>query len=308
MINYQNIIKNRSTRVRILKLFSWLPDEVMVKLQYRIKFGRKLNLKDPKRFTEKIQWYKLFYHDPKMTQCAGKNHVRDYITSKGLGYILNERYGVYEKAEEIDFDSLPNRFVIKATIGAASQTVFVCLDKSKYTKEDIINKISGWIPKDSKKTRKNSGREWAYYNVKPEYVVEKYIDSSSCPNGLLSYKIFCFNGKPQFVYLIADIKEGFFDADYGIVSTSYEKLPYVRVGAEHLELKQRKPENFDEMIHIAEILSGEFPHVRVDLYNVNGKIIFGEMTFYNDSGYMRFDPDEFDYIAGDMFKLPEKRI
>ena len=121
-----------------------------------------------------------------------------------------------------------------------------------------------------------------------------------------SYKIFCFNGKPRFVYMIVDIKAGYFDADYGIYSPEFELLPYNRVCEANLVPTTTKPENWDEMLKVAEILSSEFPHVRVDLYNVQGKIIFGELTFYNDSGYMRYDPDEFDYICGDWFELPEK--
>lgn len=307
-MDYKRIIKDRGARVKFLKLFNWIPDTAMVKLQYRIKFGRKLNLKEPKRFTEKLQWYKLYYRDPVMTQCAGKLDVREYVESKGLGRILNDLYGVYDDAQQIDFSALPDKFVIKATVGAASQQVYVCTDKKAMDEVAVRERISTWISKHPNKPKKNAGREWAYNGVKEKLIAEKYIDSSACENGLLSYKIFCFNGKAKFLYVIADIKEGFFDAGYGIFSPTFERLPYDRVGEERLELKQEKPENLAEMIEVAEKLAEGIPHVRVDLYNVEGKILFGEMTFYNDSGYMKFDPDEFDYIAGDMFELPEKKL
>lgn len=307
MFDYKKLIKSRRLRVLLLGWLAWIPDEVMLRLQYRIKFGRKLDLKNPRRFTEKLQWYKLYYYNPLMTQCAGKNHVRDYVKAKGLEYILNEQYGVYERAEDIPFDQLPQEFVLKSTVGCASQQVMVVRDKSKLDLDATRKKVNDWLaqfPNDRKRT--NSGREWPYDGVKTEIIAEKYIDSSMCPDGLVSYKIFCFNGKPRFVYMIVDIKAGYFDADYGIYSPEFELLPYNRVCEANLVPTTTKPENWDEMLKVAEILSSEFPHVRVDLYNVQGKIIFGELTFYNDSGYMRYDPDEFDYICGDWFELPEK--
>lgn len=306
-MDYKKIIKSRELRLLVLRFLNIVPDKAMLKLQYRIKFGRRLELKNPRRFSEKLQWYKLYYRDPIMTQCAGKHDVRQYVKDKGLEYILNGQIGVYDSVDEINFSSLPERFVIKATVGAAGRQVLVCTDKKNSDIDAIRERIRGWMYKNTDKSRKNAGREWAYNNVKQRLVVEEYIDSSACKNGLLSYKIFCFGGRAKFLYVIADIKDGFFDAGYGIYSNKFEKLPYTRVGEEHLVLEQAKPENFEEMISVAETLAEGFPHVRVDLYNVEGKIIFGEMTFYNDSGYMKYDPDEFDFIAGEMFELPEKR-
>ncbi len=312
-MNYKKIMKNQKTRLAILNFLNFIPDKLMLKIQYRIKFNRKLDLKTPKRFTEKIQWYKLFYRDPLMTLCAGKNDVREYVKSKGLEKILNKQIGVYDHVSEIDFDSLPNQFALKETKGSSSEKVFICTDKSKLDIDAIKTKAEDWIEKKKNKCavnswkRRNAGREWAYNGVPSKLVVEEYIDSSACKNGLLSYKIFCFNGKPEFVYVIVDVKDGYYDASYGIYDTNFNKLPYKRIDEANLKLEETKPENWDEMLEIAAKLSADFPHVRVDLYNVAGRIIFGELTFYNDSGYMRYDPDEFDYIAGEMFELPEKR-
>jgi len=305
-MDYKKIIKSRKTRVALLKLLNWIPDKMMLHIQYYVKFGRKLNLKDPRRFTEKLQWYKLYYRNPKMTQCAGKNQVREYVKGKGLEHILNEQYGVFKNANEIDFDVLPEQFVIKATVGSAGQQVLICRDKAKLDVDAAKAKMSTWISGHPDRPKKNAGREWAYNNIKEELVVEKYIDASSCGHGLLSYKIFCFHGKAEFLYVIADVQDGYFDAGYGIYSTKFERLPVNRVGEVSLTLEQEKPDNLEEMIRIAEKLSEDFPHVRVDLYNIEGNIIFGEMTFYNDSGYMKYDPDEFDFEIGKLFVLPEK--
>ena len=306
-MDYRKIIKSRDLRIKIMHLLSWVPDKLMLKIQYRIRFGRKLNLDNPKRLTEKIQWYKLNYYDPLMVTCAGKNCVRDYVKHCGLERILNEQYRVYECPDDVDFNELPERFVLKTTVGSAGQQVFVCQDKSKIDEEEIREKMRMWYKLYPPMHRTNPGREWHYNAVKQEIVAEKYIDSSSSENGLLSYKIFCFNGKARFVYLIADIKDGFFDADYGIYSPEYKKINCKRVDAVSLDLSTPKPGNWNEMIQIAEKLSAPFPHVRVDLYNVNGQIIFGELTFFNDGGRMKFDPDEYDYIFGDYFVLPEKK-
>ena len=307
MFNYKKIIKKRKSRVKFLQHFSWVSDKTMIRLQYRIKFGRKLNLKSPKRFTEKLQWYKLYYYNPLMPICAGKNLVRKYVESKGLISILNEQYGVYQNEKEINFSSFPNEFVLKATVGSASQQIYICRDKTTINENEVREKIKGWLdlyPNNGK--RKHVGREWPYDAVKTEIVAEKFIDSSSCPDGLVSYKIFCFNGEPRFVYMIVDVKDGYFDADYGIYDADFNRLPYNRVCEANLLPSATKPKNWSRMIEIAKILSKDFPHVRIDLYNIDGNIIFGEMTFFNDSGYMKYDPDVFDYLAGDMFTLPLK--
>lgn len=173
-------------------MLNFLPDRIALKIQYRIKFGRSLNLKNPKRFTEKLQWYKLYYRDPLMTKCAGKNDVRKYVKEKGLQYILNEQIGLYDHADEIDFDSLPNQFALKETKGSSSEKVLVCTDKNKLDVEAVRVKAESWIergmnelPVNSWK-RRNAGREWAYNGVPSKLVIEKYIDSSMCKNGLLS--------------------------------------------------------------------------------------------------------------------------
>ena len=146
-MDYKKIIKNRETRLKILSLLNWIPDKYMLMLQYRIKTGRKLNLKDPKRYTEKIQWYKLNYRDPIMAKCADKYTVREYIKDIGLSDILNEIYQVYNSSEEIDFDKLPEEFVLKSTNGGGGNEVIICRDKSNLDKEEVLKRVSNWTIK-----------------------------------------------------------------------------------------------------------------------------------------------------------------
>ncbi len=302
---YKKIVTSRRLRLRILQFFTFIPDKTMVAFQYWVKLGRKVNWKNPRRLTEKIVFYKLFYRNPLMIQCADKNDVRDYVSSCGCGEILNERYGIYDSVEEIDFDALPSQFVLKDTLGSGGNSVIVCLNKDDLDLDALKKKLKAWV---DTRDYKRGGREWPYYSGKKHRIlVEKYIDSSSCPEGLVSYKLFCFNGKVEFLYLIVDIKKGYMDADYGIYSPDFEKLPVNRVCQANLQASFEKPENWDKMIEIAGKLSKDFPHVRVDLYNVQGKIYFGELTFFNDSGYFRYNPDEYDFIFGEKFNVPKTK-
>jgi hypothetical protein len=289
-MNYKKIIKNQNIRFAILNCFSWIPDKTMIKIQYRIKTGRKLNLKNPQRYTEKLQWYKLYYRNPIMHKCVDKYEVREYVKAKGLDTILNDLYGVYDNPEDIDFDSLPNKFVIKTTAGSGGQNVYICEDKSKLDKKDLINKLNYWLKQNPKKS---FGREWAYQGIRNRLIIEKYIESKN--NGLVDYKFFCFNGKVEYLYVISDRVLGK-STKLGIYSNNYEKLNFYRGDEGRQENKYKKPICFDKMIEYSEIISKDFPHARVDFYEDKGKAIFGEITFYDGSGYMKYEPDNFDYI------------
>lgn len=297
-MNYKKLIRDRNMRLKILSILNWIPDKQMIKLQYKLKTGRKLNLAKPVRFTEKLQWYKLYYRDPLMAQCADKYAVREYIKSKNLDYILNEIYGVYDNAELIDFDKLPNEFVLKKTNGGGGNDVIICHDKSKLDVGKILKKMKAWTEIKSN----GGGREWVYYSKKPRIIAEKLILNDD--NDLLDYKFFCFNGKPYYLYVINGRKLGQ-EIKLGIFDMHFNQLPYFRGDENRLENFAIKPKAFEEMIEISKILSKDFPHVRVDLYNIDGDIIFGELTFFDGSGYQSYEPDEFDYILGEKFKLPK---
>ncbi len=300
-MDYKKIIKSRSVREKILRLLSFIPDKQMLLLQYFIKTGRKLNLKNPKRFTEKLQWYKLYYKNPLMIRCVDKYDVRNYVKRCGMGKILNECYGVYDKVEDINFDKLPEQFVIKDTLGGGGNSVIIVKNKNEFDIESAKVQMQNWI--NTPAHIRGGGREWPYYSGKKHRVIiENYIESDSSKGGLIDYKFFCFNGKCHYIYVISNRKlcQG---VELGIFDTDYNLLPYYR--ADELKPKHfiEKPDNFEKMIQIAEKLSERFPHVRVDLFSEKDKIYFGELTFFDGSGYMEFEPDKFDYILGRQFKL-----
>lgn len=294
---YKKIVKSAGARSLILNVLSFVPDSIMLKMQYQIKLGRKLNLKNPERYTEKLQWYKINYRNPIMHQCVDKYNVREYVKNKGLEEILVPLIKKYKTVDEIDWDELPEKFVLKTTHGGGGLNVVVCNDKSKLDTADIYIKI-----KAGSKPFKNrsGGREWAYYGLQPGIVVEELlVNEKKTEAGINDYKIFCYNGKPE--YIIVDVdryighKRNFYDADWNNLHITSD------CPASDREIE--KPENFDEMLRIASKLSEDFPYVRVDLYNVEGKIYFGELTFYPWSGYVQFIPDEWDYKFGENFEL-----
>lgn len=298
-MNYKKFLKSQGLRFKILNFFSWIPDKTMVKIQYRIKTGRKLNLKNPKRYTEKLQLYKLKYRNPVMRQCADKYEVRKYVESKGLENILNELYGVYDNPDEIDFDKLPKSFVLKDTLGGGGNSVILVADKSKVDLAEIKEKMKHWVGKESR--YKNPGREWVYDNQKHRIIAEKYLinDGSS---DLPDYKFFCFDGEPYCIYMMENYTMHHDKGVLGFLDTDFKLLPARRKDFAPMKKQPKKPKNYDKMLEMARKLSKGFPHVRVDFYNINGKIIFGEMTFFNASGYTEFDPDEFDFELGKKFE------
>lgn len=304
-MDYKKLIKSPETREKILECFRFVPDKTMLKLQYYIKQGHRLDLKNPKLYTEKLQWYKLYYRNPLMAKCVDKYDVREYVKNKGMGFTLNECFGVFNSPEEVDFHDLPKSFVIKDTMGGGSRGVIIIYDKDEIDEKSIRDKMEKWVQMPD--STPNFGREWPYYSGrKHRIIIEKYLESNPEEGGLVDYKFFCFNGEPKYLYVIADRKMGQ-NAGIGIYDASYKRLPYDRADERPLERELPKPSNYEEMLAVARNLSEDFPHVRVDLYSVQGKTIFGETTFYPGSGYMQFSPPDFDRIIGDEFILPEKK-
>ncbi|PWJ36992.1 teichuronopeptide biosynthesis TupA-like protein [Fibrobacter succinogenes subsp. elongatus] len=302
MIDYKKIIKSRRLRLAILNFLSFIPDEWMIKIQYRIKTGRKLNLQNPQRFTEKMQWYKLFYRDPLMKTCVDKYDVRGYIKSLGLEAILNECYGVFDNAEDVDFNQFPQKFVLKDTLGGGGTSVIICNNKTEANLKNYRVQMRRWIHSS---TGKNFGREWVYENRKHRIIAEKFIDSIPEKGGLIDYKFMCFQGKVNFVIVLADRIMGV-SAGCGLFDVDFNRLPCNELDETPLTRDVPKPSNYNEMIKIAEKISSRFPLVRVDLYNQNGAILFGEMTFFDSSGYQLYNPDSFDFELGKKFNLPDK--
>ena len=294
-MDYKKFLRTPTSRRIILKFFSFLPDSQMLKIQYKIKLGRKLDLKNPQRFTEKVQWYKINYRNPLMHQCVDKYTVRDYVKSKGLDDTLVKLYAHYASLKEVEWGKLPERFVLKTTNGGGGLNVVVCADKSKLDMSDLRQKI---IPK--KKKTNYGGREWAYYGSDPGIIIEELLINKENPEaGINDYKIFCYSGHAE--YIVVDVdryighKRNFYDRDWNNL--------HITSDCPASDREIARPENLEEMLHVAERLSEDFPFVRVDLYSVSGKIYFGELTFYPWSGYVQYMPDEFDFQLGEQFPL-----
>lgn len=299
-MDYKKIIKSRSARLKILRKLSFIPDKPMLKTQYWIKTGHRLNLKNPKRFTEKLQWYKLYYRNPLMVQCVDKYDVREYVRSKGLEDILIPCYGVFNSVEEIDWDALPDSFVMKDTLGGGGNSVAIVRSKENNNILDLKTKAEAWASKPINK--KGSGREWPYYSGKKHRIIIEHllVDEDHVEEGINDYKIYCFNGKPFCINVdyarFGNHRRNYYDTSWNRlnVESNYPK-------SEHDFLA---PANLEKMLDIAHRLSSDFPFVRVDLYNIKGNIFFSEMTFFPASGYMWYRPDEFDFILGEQFILP----
>jgi hypothetical protein len=301
-MNYKKLIRSRALRIKILSLLSWVPDAVMLYLQYRIHTGRTLHLRHPRRFTEKLQLYKLRYRNPQMLRCTDKYEVRQYVAERGLKDILVPLIGVYSDPCEIDFDRLPCKFVAKTTDGGGGNQVFVCRDKSHVDRARFMQLLQGWMAQP--KAKKTAGREWAYENGYPRRLLIEHLLEDGVHRDIPDYKFFCFNGKVAYVYGISDRQVGV-SAQFGVYDRDFHKLDVVRMDERPQAEALPRPENYEQMVQWAEQLAAPFPEVRVDLYNLHGQIYFGELTFYDGSGYMQFSPDAFDFEMGSKFDVSE---
>jgi teichuronopeptide biosynthesis TupA-like protein len=296
-VSYKVIFRDKALRLRLLRLLSFVPDKWMIIMQYFVKTGRLPNLENPVRYTEKIQWYKLHYRTPLITKCSDKIAVREFVEAKGLGAILTQCYSITRQVDTINFDELPKSFAIKFNNGSGVN-VFVA-DKSKADEKHIKNSLKAAIDN----SHAESGREWGYYGVSPGILIEELLPRDR-NNDIPDYKFFCFSGRVEYLYVMRNYVDNHDQGECSFFTRQFEKLPYSRSEYKPIAAHVDKPKNFNEMIRIAEILAKDFPHVRVDLYNVEGVIYFGELTFYPASGYTKFEPDDFDSIMGKKFQLP----
>lgn len=277
---------------RFPKLSAKLDDVKYVKFIYKWCFKGKIDLDHPKTFSEKLQWIKLYDHNELYTRIVDKYAVKDYIASKiGQEYII-PTIGVWSDFDEIDFGKLPDSFVLKCTHDSGG--LVICKDKSKLD----IKKARKKIMKSLKRNFYLLGREWPYKNVKPQIIAEPYISDS---NGELNdYKFFCFSGQPKMLFVASDrgidTRFDFFDMDFNHLS--FEQ------GHPNSTKSLKKPDGFDQMKELAVKLSEGFPEVRVDFYNVDGRIYFGELTLFHFSGFVPFEPEEWDRKLGDWIVLP----
>lgn len=299
-MDYKKIVGSQRLRFAILNALGFLPDRLMLGIQYYIKMGRKCNFRNPETWTEKLQLYKMYYRNPLMGTCVDKFEVRRYVESKGLNDNLVPLYGVYENPEEIDIDALPASFVLKTTNGGGGQNVILVRDKASIDIIAIKEQFSVW-KKGFKAGRNSLGREWAYSQISRFRIVaeELLINDRKPESGIEDFKILCFSGVPK--YIIVD-KDRYTNHRRNFYDTGWNRID-VTTDHEQFETPYPKPTNLTEMLKIATLLSEDYPFVRVDLYNVDGKIYFGELTFYPWSGYVKFVPQEFDRILGGLFDI-----
>ena len=296
----KKILKNPSRLFLTLghrEFLNWIDDKTYLKIAYRICMKKKLNLDNPKTFNEKLQWLKLYDRKSIYSEFVDKYEVRKHIAS-----IIGEEYlipclGVWDSFDEIDFEQLPNQFVIKCTHDSGG--ILICRDKLELNKKMARKKIERCL-------RHNffwGQREWPYKNISPRIIIEPYMEDTKTRE-LRDYKFFAFDGDVKALFIATErgsskeTKFDFFDADFNHLS--FEN------GHPNAEVTPEKPLHFEKMKQLVVQLSKGFPQVRVDLYECNGRIFFGEMTFFHWSGFTPFEPEQWDYKFGEWIILPEK--
>lgn len=274
------------------------PDKLYLRMLYYFTMGKRLRLDNPKTFTQKINWLKVNDQHQEYSQLVDKYKVKDYVKEKlSTDENIIKTIGVWNNFEEINFSILPDKFVLKTTNGGGSSSVVICKDKSKFNIEETKQKLRLCSGKKSFIW----SREYPYYNITPRIIAEEYIETRD--DELSDYKFFCFNGEPKFLFVGTERQKEGQDVKFDFFDTKFNHLP-IKNGHENAMQPPSKPKNFEEMLEIARKLSKNIPHVRVDLYNVEGKIYFGELTFFHFGGFVRFEPEKWDQIFGEYLKLP----
>ena len=272
----------------------WMPDRLYLELMYWRAFGRVPDLGNPLRYTEKLQWLKLHDRNPLYHKLVDKAAVKPYVAA-----IIGEEHmvptlGVWDSPAEIDWDALPDRFVLKCTHDSGS--TIICRDKASFDRDAACRRLIAGLRKDYYKPM----REWAYKGVKPRVIAERYLEGE-----INDYKFFCFGGVPGFLYVASDRFNADEETKFDFFDMEWNHLD-IRNGHPNAAVPPERPACFEEMKRLAAELSKGIPQVRVDFYEVDGKALFGEYTFYHMGGFVPFDPDSADFMMGEMFKLPGK--
>lgn len=298
-MTFKEIVKNPALLFLTLghrEYFNWMDDKTYLRIAYRIKMGKKLNLDNPKSFGEKLQWLKLYNRKPEYTQLVDKYEVKKIVAD-----IIGEEYiiptlGVWDRFEEIDFDSLPNQFVLKCTHDSGG--LVICRDKSKIDIKKAQNKIKRCL----NHSYYWGTREWPYKNVPRRIIAEKFIELQPSVKDLPDYKWYCFNGEPKYCQVIQDRNS---DETIDFFDTEWNRQSFIGLNpkASHAANVPNRPEKLETHIEIARLLSKNMPYARVDLYDVGGKIYFGEITLFPGSGFGVFKPDEWNKKIGGWIDL-----
>ena len=278
--------------------YASMPDEEYLKRMYRCQMGRELDLSNPVRFTEKLQWLKLYDRRPEYTLMADKYEAKKIIAERaGEEYVI-PTLGVYDSFGEIDFASLPDSFVLKCTHDSGS--VIVVADKSKFNMRSAEKILSNGL----KRNYYLPAREWIYKDIKPRIIAEQYLETLASQS-ITEYKIFCFDGKPGLI-LVCKGKAHATGRTNDFYDLDFNHIP-VTGSNPNSPVPDTKPDEYDEMLEVARKLSVGIPQVRIDLYLADGRIYVGEITLCNDAGYTHFKPEIYDEKFGAMIHLPERR-
>lgn len=280
-----------------LGVSSLIPDKLYLKIMYRLQMGYWMDFDNPRTFQEKLQWLKINSQKESYSQMVDKFAAKEYVAQLiGAEYLI-PTLAVYNDVDEIDFSLLPDQFVLKTTHD--SQSAIICVDKATFDKEKALKRLK----KKLKTQYYWLSREYPYKNVQPRIIAEKYMGELGAVD-MVDYKFFCFNGKVEYCQVIKDRSVAetidFFDSDW-----QHQEFYGLTTGVKQSLSPIAKPENYDEMLRIAAVLSENVPFLRVDLYNVRGKIYFGEMTFFPNGGYGTFTPKKWNDIMGEMIDLKE---
>lgn len=285
----------RKILLGFLKRLKFLPPPQYVKIYYEYYTGKKLDLEAPRTFNEKIQWLKVYYHPPILTQLVDKYAVRSFVEERVGSQYLNTLIGVYDNPSEVDFERLPDTFVLKGTHGFHLN--LLVKDKSKLNRRKARLLMYKWM---SKNQYWRGGMEWAYRDVKPRIIAENFLEELG-KDDVVDYKFFCFNGEPRFLHIDVDRgthhRRAYYDPDWN-------RLEVTDDIADFLEEPHPRPDTLEEMIDVSRKLSAGFPFVRVDLYSLSGRVVFGEMTFYPADAKQEFKPDSYNLEFGELLQLP----
>ena len=301
MNKYFRLLTDKVFRFNILNsrgFYRNVPDAELLKRKYKLIFGKELDLENPKTFNEKLQWLKLYDRKPEYTTMVDKVAAKRYVAEKiGEEYVI-PTLGVWDRFDDIDFDSLPNQFVLKCTHDSGG--LVIVRDKAKLDRAAAKKKIEKCL-------RRNYyylSREWPYKDVKPRILAEAYMEDDQKNRTLKDYKLFCFSGEPKSILTVT----GGHDDESKILRRMYDPqwnlLPIALHGKPMVTEAEPMPEQLPELLRLAGILSKDMPHLRTDFYVVNGKIYFGELTFYHMSGLARMDPPEWGQTFGSFIVLP----
>jgi len=275
---------------------NWVPDAMYLKILYRLSMGETCNLKNPVKYNEKLQWLKLHDRKPEYARMVDKYEVRGYIAETiGEEYLI-PCYGVFDSFEEIDFSKLPEQFVLKCTHDSGS--VEICKDKANFVFESAKDRLTSAMGKNYY----NTYREWPYKNVKPRIIAEKFMVDEAVDD-LRDYKVMCFNGEAKLI----EVHENRFARERGYTQTFYDrewnKLDIAQKGFAPTDEKRNKPVKLEEMLLLSERLAKDMYHVRIDWYLIGEKLYFGEITFYDGSGFTKFENAKYDIFLGNLIQI-----